>query len=527
MAESTYSMWGWGRQPGDEPSAADLAALAPLAAGLLGGQTPTPVTPAPLPPIPDDRVSGRLPAGLAGIASAQPLDRARHSVGRSYRDVVRSIAGRVDHVVDCVLRPTTEAQITDVLEWCSDHGVAVVPFGGGTSVVGGVEPDVGDGWAGCVSLDLSSLSGLVEVDEVSRAVRVRAGTPGPDFETALRPYGLTARFYPQSFERSTVGGWIVTRAAGHFSMGPTHIDDLVESVRAITPSGVWESRRLPGSGAGPSPDRALLGSEGALGVVTEAWLRTQPRPTQRWSATYAAPDLAAGLAAVRAIAQTGVQPATCRLIDAGEATVTGTLGTGEAALVLGLESWSGPVDSDAEVLTGCCDHGLRFVEGGAKRDEAGASASWRSSFLRAPYLREQLVMLGLVVETFETATTWDRIPSLIADVTDRTTAALQEICGGGTVTCRLTHVYPDGAAPYFTVIAPGRRGGELAQWDQVKAAASEALLSAGGTITHHHAVGRDHRPWYDEQRPELFATALRASKQALDPAGILNPGVLI
>jgi alkyldihydroxyacetonephosphate synthase len=216
------------------------------------------------------------------------------------------------------------------------------------------------------------------------------------------------------------------------------------------------------------------------------------------------------------------------LIDAGEATVTGTLATGEAALVLGLESWAGPVDSDADVLTTCCnDHGLRLVEGGATRSEDGSGAAWRSSFLRAPYVREQLVLLGLVVETFETATTWDRIPSLIADVTERTSSALREVCGGGTVTCRLTHVYPDGAAPYFTVIAPGRPGSELAQWEQVKAAASEALLAAGGTITHHHAVGRDHRPWYDEQRPELFATALRAAKNAIDPAGILNPGVLI
>jgi alkyldihydroxyacetonephosphate synthase len=528
MAESTYPVWGWGRAPSDEPAAEDLAALAPLAEGMLGHKIEAPLTAAPLPALPADRVTGRLPSELAGIASAEPIDRARHSVGRSYRDVVRAVAGRLDHVVDVVLRPTSEVQITAALEWCADNAVAVIPFGGGTSVVGGVEPDVGDAWSGCVSLDLSALTGLKEVDPVSRSVCAFAGTAGPDLEDALRPHGLTARFYPQSFERSTVGGWIVTRAAGHFSMGPTHIDDLVENVRAITPTGIWESRRLPGSGAGPSPDRALLGSEGILGVVTEAWLRVQPRPTQRWSATYGAPDLVAGLTAVRAIAQTGVQPATCRLIDAGEATITGTLATGEAALVLGLESWSGPVDADAEVLTTLCnDHGLRFVEGGAKRADDGASASWRSSFLRAPYLREQLVMLGLVVETFETATTWDRIPSLVADVTERTTEALREVCGGGTVTCRLTHVYPDGAAPYFTVIAPGRPGAELAQWEQVKAAASEALLSAGGTITHHHAVGRDHRPWYDKQRPDLFATALGAAKAALDPTGILNPGVLI
>jgi alkyldihydroxyacetonephosphate synthase len=525
---STYGVWGWGKTPADQPNETDLAALAPLASELLGTPIEAPIMPAPLRPLPVDRVAARLPAALATIASSDDADRARHGVGRSYRDVVRAIDGVVEHVPDAVLRPADEAQITTVLDWCATNNVAVVPFGGGTSVVGGVEPNVGEQWSGVVSLDLERLCGVIEVDATSRAARVRAGTLGPTLEDDLRSHSLTARFYPQSFERSTVGGWVATRAAGHFSTGPTHIDDLVESVRAVTPTGTWESRRLPGSGAGPSPDRLMLGSEGILGVVTEAWIRVQPRPTHRWSATYAAADFNVGLAAVRAITQSGLRPATCRLIDAGEATVTGTLATGEAPLVVGLESWHSPLDSDAAAVTEMCgDHGLRLVEGGVARAEGGAGESWRSSFLRAPYLREQLVLLGLVVETFETATTWDRVASLVAEVTSRTTAALREVCGGGTVTCRLTHVYPDGAAPYFTVIAPGRRGSELAQWDAVKAAASEAILASGGTITHHHAVGRDHRPWYDAQRPEQFAHALRGAKNAIDPVGILNPGVLV
>lgn len=528
MTDSTYPVWGWGTTSADEPTAADLAGLAPLAAGLLGIEIDGPRAIAPLLALPPDRVSDRLPADLAARGSADPLDRARHGIGRSLRDVLRAIDGRIEHVPDVVLRPTSDDEVTAVLEWCSDHEIAVVPYGGGTSVVGGVEPNVGDGWSGVVSLDLEAINGLAEVDPVSRAVRVRGGTTGPAFETALRDHQLTARFYPQSFERSTVGGWLATRAAGHFAMGPTHIDDMVESIRAITPTGIWESRRLPGSGAGPSPDRMLLGSEGSLGVITEAWIRVQPRPTQRWSATFATPDFAAGLAAVRAISQTCVMPATCRLIDGGEATVTGTLTTGETVLVAGVESWAGPVDSDAAVLSEICtDHGLRLVEGGATRDSGGAGESWRSSFLRAPYLREQLVLLGLIVDTFETATTWDQLTALIDGVRTTTTAALQRICGGGTITCRLTHVYPDGAAPYFTVIAPGRRGSELAQWDEIKAAASDAILAAGGTITHHHAVGRDHRPWYDAQRPDQFASALAGAKAAIDPAGVLNPGILV
>jgi len=305
------------------------------------------------------------------------------------------------------------------------------------------------------------------------------------------------RFYPQSFERSTVGGWLATRAAGHFSTGPTHIDDLVQSIRAVTPAGVWESRRLPGSGAGPSPDRALLGSEGTLGVITQAWLRVQPRPAHRYAATLAAPDFATGARAVRAVLQAGLRPATARLIDPAESRVTGTLDTGEAALVLGLESLHETVDGAAE-LELCRDAGLRVVESGVR---GAAGDAWRSTFVRAPYLREHLVLLGLLVETFETAVTWDRLDALVDGVTVAVKDALVRVCGGGNVTCRLTHAYPDGAAPYFTVTAPARRGSELAQWAEVKAAASEALLAAGGTITHHHATGRDHRPWYGRQRP--------------------------
>jgi alkyldihydroxyacetonephosphate synthase len=524
MSADTYPVWGWATDPAEQPTAQDLEALRPLVTEHLGLPAQPPERPAPLPDLPADRVSAVLPASLAALASADPVDRARHALGRSYLDVIRGIRGQLDHVPDVVLRPADEAQVTAALDWCASTGVAVVPFGGGTSVVGGVEPDVGDGWAGVVSLDLEHLAGVAEVDLVSRAVRVRAGTPGPRLEEELRPHGLTARFFPQSFERSTVGGWVVTRAAGHFSTRLTHIDDLVESVRAVTPSGIWESRRLPGSGAGPSPDRMLLGSEGTLGVVTEAWLRVQPRPLHRWSATLAAPDVTTGAAAVRALLHAGLLPATCRLIDAAESATTGTLATGESALVLGFESYGAPLGDGNDALTLCADAGLRVVESGPR---GAAGESWRSSFVRAPYIREQLVLLGLLVETFETAMTWDRLDQFIATVTAATETALREVCGGGRVTCRLTHVYADGAAPYFTVMAPARRGSEVAQWREIKAAASDAIAAAGGTITHHHAVGRDHMPWYAGQRPEPFARALTGAKSAVDPAGVLNPRVLL
>jgi alkyldihydroxyacetonephosphate synthase len=518
---SGYAVWGWGG-PADEPTAADLEAVGPLVEATTGVPVQAPERPSPDPDLPPSRRLADLPASLRALACDEPADRARHAFGRSYRDLVRGIRGQVDAPPDLVLRPSTEQEVADVLDWATTAGAPVVPFGGGTSVVGGVEPR---GLDAAVSLDLSRLTGLVEVDEASRAVHLRAGTLGPDAEAALRPHGLTLRFYPQSFERSSVGGWIATRAAGHFSARLQHVDDLVEQVTAVTPTGTWSSRRLPGSGAGTSPDRVLLGSEGVLGVVTSAWLRAQPRPVHRWAATLAAPDLAAGARAVRALVQAGLAPATCRLVDAAESALSGTLTTGEAALVLGLESLHVPLDAEAAAALELCQQaGLRVVEAGAR---GAAGQAWRSTFVRAPYLRESLVLLGVLVETFETAVTWDRFDALVDAVSTATTDALQRVCGGGRVTCRLTHVYPDGAAPYFTVLAPAIRGSEVAQWDEVKSAASEALMAAGGTITHHHAVGRDHRPWYDAQRPDPFAVALRGAKAALDPAGVLNPGVLV
>jgi alkyldihydroxyacetonephosphate synthase len=320
---------------------------------------------------------------------------------------------------------------------------------------------------------------------------------------------------------STLGGWIATRAGGHFATHLTHIDDLVESVRAVGPAGHWVSRRLPGSGAGPSPDRMLLGSEGILGLITDAWVRVRPRPAYRAGRAVRFASFLAGAEAVRALAQSELEPANCRLTDALEAARAGIGDGSEALLILGFESADHPVDPWLDRgLEICREHGGRFDDDGGDRE----IGSWREAFLRMPYLRDLLVRLGVFTDTFESAVTWERFPAFHAAVTGAVQEALGEPCR---VTCRLTHVYPDGPAPYFTVLAPARRGDEEAQWHEMKAAAGRAILDAGGTITHHHGVGRDHRPWYDAQRPDAFAAALRAAKHALDPAGLLNPGVLI
>ncbi|UDY35318.1 FAD-binding oxidoreductase [Dermatobacter hominis] len=531
------SWWGWGWED-QALSDADCAALGALLPG-------SPDRPLPVPRVADlDLPAPRigLPAALAGTDATSPASRASHGRGKAYRDVVRALHGDAGAPPDVVARPADEAGVVALLDWAADADVAVVPFGGGSSVVGGVECD-GEGRAGVVSLDLTAMDRVLEVDRTSRAARVQAGVLGPALEDQLRPDGLTLRHFPQSFEFSTLGGWIATRAGGHYATLRTHIDDLVESIRAVTPVGVSESWRLPGSGAGPSPDRLLLGSEGTLGVITEAWVRLQDRPEHRRSATATFADGADALAAVRAIAQSDLHPANCRLLDPAEAAMSGA-GPGDRwVLVLGVESAVRPVDDAMALLVELArDHGGTVADApapdrrgdgapaegwaGAGRDRA--AETWRSAFLRMPYQRDALARMGAVVETFETATTWDRLPGLYEAVRAEVGAAIEEVTGApGLLTCRLTHVYPDGAAPYFTVVAGGRPGAELSMWDQIKAASMEVLTRHRATVTHHHAVGRDHRPGYDRQRPEPFALALRAAKRALDPAAILNPGVLI
>jgi alkyldihydroxyacetonephosphate synthase len=520
--------WGWGYED-EQPSPEDVRAAAAAISERLGFGSAEPEQPVPLSEVSLAEPRLRVPGRLEAICSTDAYERCLHAYGRSYVDIVRAFRGVFENPPDVVARPRTEEEVAAVLEWAVQDGAAVIPFGGGTSVVGGVEPRVGEGFAGVVTIDLKALDRVLEVDQRSLAARIQAGSTGPELESQLSEHGLTLRHFPQSFQFSTLGGWIATRAGGHFATLYTHIDDLVESVRALTPSGVWESRRLPGSGAGVSPDRMLLGSEGILGLITEAWVRVRPRPTRRASAGVRFDSFLAGAEAVRALSQSGLYPSNCRLIDPDEARVTGAGDGSHAVLVLGFESADHDVEPWMSLALDCCgDHGGRWERRRSSADgSSDAVGSWREAFLRAPYLRDTFVAMGVLSETFETAITWDRFEAFHGGVLERARAAVQEVCGAGSVTCRFTHVYPDGPAAYYTILAPARSGEELDQWSQIKRAASDALSAAGGTITHHHAVGRDHRPWYDRQRPEPFAEALRAAKGAVDPAGALNPGVLI
>ena len=535
MTARRRKFWGWGWEDGG-PTPEQEQGIARTLAERFG---PRALVPAPR----VEEIALRAPRvkppdALAPIVSQAPYDRLAHTYGKAYRDVVRALRRDFGPAPDLVAFPADERDVAALLDWASSARVAVIPYGGGSSVVGGVEPEVGTGYAGTLSLDLGRLDRVLEIDRASRAARIQAGVLGPALEDQLRPHGLTLRHYPQSFEFSSLGGWIATRSGGHYATLYTHIDEFVEALRVVTPHGVVETRRLPGSGAGPDPNRLFLGSEGALGVITEAWMRLQDRPRFRASAAARFPGedgFARGAEAVRLLAQSGLHPSNCRLLDPREAATSGA-GDGEATILLvAFESADHPLDAwIARAVELVRDAGGQLPEGeprissgGEQGARSGAAGAWRSAFLNAPYLRDLLARAGVISETFETAIPWSRFAEFDAGVREAVQRALDEVCGGGSVACRFTHVYPDGPAPYYTVLAPGRPGSELEQWDQIKAAASDAIERLGGTITHHHAVGRDHRPWYERERPDGFGHALAAAKRALDPAGVLNPGVLL
>ena len=514
--------WGWGNE--DEGlRSAEVTELGRTYAERFGGdgiRVHEPPTVGELELTPSRLTA---PSSLAELVSDDPYERAAHTYGKSMRDLIRALRRDFRNAPDLVAFPRDELEVLSILEWCSDVGAAAIPYGSGSSVVGGVEADVGDGYRGAVSVDMRNLAGVLEVDTLSRAARIAGGTEGPALEAELRPHGLTLRHFPQSFEYSTLGGWIATRSGGHFATLHTHIDEFVEAVRVVTPGGTLETRRLPASGAGPAPERLFCGSEGTLGVICEAWMRLQPRPRYRAGASVYFASFADAVQATRAVAQSGLNPSNCRLLGHDEALLSGSGDGSHAILVLGFESGDHPLEPwIARALELCAEH-----RGEPRETEGDAAARWRAAFLRGPHLRDAFAQLGFVHETFETAITWDRFDDFHERVLGAAQRAVKDVCGAGAVSCRFAYVYPDGAAPYYSVYAPGRAGQELEQWDEIKRAASEAIISSGGTITHHHAVGRDHRPGYLREVPELYAGALRAAKAELDPAGIMNPGVLL
>jgi len=437
------------------------------------------------------------PAPLPTALNADVSDSARleHAAGMSTVDLLLARNGEVPGVPDGVVRPETHDDVLDILRIASANRVAVVPYGGGTSVVGGLHA-VREGFAGVVALDLGRLDRLVEIDPLSRTATFEAGIRAPRAEELLAGHGLTLGHFPQSFRYATLGGFAATRSSGQASTGYGRFDQMVVALRAATPTGSLDLGRAPQSAAGPDLRQLLLGSEGAFGVITRLTLRVRPASRLRYGG-WQFPSFDAGLSAVRELAQSGAPPAVVRLSDEAESALSG-------------------VDGCLAILSGDT-----VPAGGVSLGPAPGKA-WEESRFHAPYLRDALLDAGALAETVETATFWDRLPETYAAVRE----ALASSFEAASVMCHVSHVYETGASLYFTVVAP-QEDDPVAQWRAAKRAASDAIVRTGATISHHHGVGRDHRPWYASEIGPVGVSMLRAVKQAVDPAGILNPGILL
>jgi alkyldihydroxyacetonephosphate synthase len=535
--------WGWGRDEDaiELPPAAlellrDELALTGEERGVRVGLEDVTLPPSRL-------GEGARDALVAAVGAAGLRDdhetRVGHAVGRGYPDLLRLRGGHLAAAPDAVVRPSSAGQVAAVLAACAEHGVAVVPFGGGTSVVGGVEALSGT-HAAVVSLDLGGLDSVTAVDERSLTVTVEAGVFGPALERELGARGFTLGHFPQSFEYSTVGGWVATRSAGQASTGYGRIDELVEAVTCVTPSGELSTRDAPASAAGPSLRELVVGSEGVLGVITSATLRIRPAPAERHYEGWSFASFEAGVEALRALEQADASPDVARLSDEEETRLTMALGSSDGLAAklgrtylrvfghpdgcLAFTGFDGAPD-DVAARRGRAAEILRA--GGAVPLGTRSGRSWLRGRFAAPYLRDELLDRGVMVETLETATTWTNLPRLHGAVTEALRRSLAERGTPPAVMCHVSHLYRSGASLYFTFIARQEAGAELEQWQAAKRAACDAIVAAGGTITHHHAVGRDHRHWMTAEVGEVGVELLRALKARVDPAGIMNPGKLI
>ncbi|MEM1418859.1 MAG: FAD-binding oxidoreductase, partial [Myxococcota bacterium] len=495
----------------------------------------------PEPGLPAALLDGLREDTAADRVRTDEYERAFHARGKSYPDLVRLRAGDVTSAPDAVVYPTSNGEVLAVLARCAEAGVAVVPFGGGSSVVGGVDGIAGPEQTGCVSLDVTRMKQLLQLDTTSHTATFQAGIYGPDLERALGARGYTLGHYPQSFEFSTLGGWIAARGAGQQSNRYGAADAWLVAAELATPTGSWRTVPVPHSAAGPNLNELVAGSEGTLGVITEATVKVHEVPEARDYRAYLFRSFAAGAAAIRRIVQAELPVAMMRLSDADETHFFGSFralleppgtargaaerglsvagfGEGRCALLVGLEGDTPNVRHAKRMSAWLCAR-----EGGLPVG-AGPGESWYARRFTMPYLRDPLLDRGVAVDTLETATSWSNLPRLYEAVRTALRGALGPRAA---ILAHISHSYADGASLYFTFLFAQERGAELAQWQRVKDAASEAILGTGGTISHHHGVGRDHRPWFDREKGPLGVAMLRAAKAEVDPKGVLNPGKLV
>jgi alkyldihydroxyacetonephosphate synthase len=529
--------WGWGEDAhaGTPPEHGIEWLEGRLGGALAPERPPVALDDVELAPSRLDEASARALRAIVGDDGVRDdrATRVLRSAGRGYPDLVRLRAGRISPAPDAVVLPRGHADVRGVLEHCAAAGIAVVPFGGGTSVVGGVEPDAG-AHAAVVTLDLSLMSQLLDVDEDSRLATMEPGMRGPEVEGALRERGYTLGHFPQSFEYATVGGWVATRSAGQASTGYGRIDELVDGLTLAAPAGDLAPVTSPASAAGPDLRQLAVGSEGALGVLTSVTLRVRPRPQSGRYEAWMLPSFEAGAEAYRELEQGGHAPDVARLSDRAETEMSLALAglggikaramssylavrrvrSGSIAIV----GWEGDEETVAERRRAAT--AVLRRHGGASLGSSPGRA-WARGRFHAPYLRDDLLGRGVMVETLETATTWSNLEHLYV--------AVREALGehAPLVACHISHLYPSGSSLYYTFLAHQEPGDLIGQWQRAKTAACEAIVGAGGTITHHHAIGRDHRSYVEAEAGAAGVEALRAAKRALDPAGIMNPGKLL
>ncbi|MEV6106634.1 FAD-binding oxidoreductase [Streptomyces sp. NPDC051940] len=474
------------------------------------------------------RLTGPALAALSAVAEVRTDDesRVRHTRGKSTPDLMRMRAGETADAPDAVVLPASHDEVCAVLAVCAEHAVAVVPFGGGTSVVGGLTPRRAER---VIALDLRRLNAMTALDPVSRTAVLQAGLRAPDAERLLAAQGFTLGHFPQSFEWATIGGFAATRGSGQASAGYGRFDEMVVALTAATPRGTLDTGRAPRSAAGPDLRQLLLGSEGALGVITSVTVRVRPLPQARRYEGWRFDSFDSGAAAMRRLAQDGPLPTVLRLSDEAETmvglarpqSVSELRSTAGCLLLAGYEG----TRDGTEDLRSRTHTALRALGGEPLGDEPGEQ--WAEGRYHAPYLRDALLGAGAFAETLETAAFWSRIPDLYAAVRDALTATLTAAGTPPLVMCHISHVYETGASLYFTVVCARGKDDPLAHWDAAKRAASDAIAAHGGTISHHHGVGTDHREWFGQEVGPVGTALLRAVKDGLDPAGILNPGVLV
>ena len=535
--------WGWGEDGAairlPAPAAGLLHAELALEGSEHGVRVPLEEVELPEPALPPAASRALAAAVGSDHVSDERLARLTHAAGKSYVDLVRVRSGDALGAPELVVSPGSAAEVAAVLGACASAGVAVVPFGGGTSVVGGVETLRGQ-HAAAISLDLGRMRRVLAIDRTSLTATLEPGILGPELERRLGGEGLTLGHYPQSFEFSTVGGWVASRSAGQASSGYGRIDELVESVRCEAPAGALATRDAPASAAGPSLRELIVGSEGTLGVITAATLRVRPLPESRHYEGWSFRSFEEGAAAYRTLAQAGASPDVARLSDEQETRLTKALASsgataeriGTAYLRLrghehGCIAFTGFEGSSDDVARrrGRAAELLRGAGAVSLGERPGRA--WLRGRFAAPYLRDDMLDRGTLVDTIETATTWANLQRLYDAVGE---ALVKALSGRGTpplVMCHISHLYSSGASLYFTVLARQEHGSEIDQWRAAKRAAGDAIAAGGGTITHHHAVGRDHMPWMAAEVGELGLEVLRTAKERLDPSGIMNPGKLV